>query len=115
MDKRMIYGFLFFTAAQMVAWYQLNSQFVWEYWKDKAILSSFLFAIPVSLLFWYGTKNTYAASEALWTCRFLAFSSGMLVFSFLTWVHLQESIFSLKTMLCLLLSCAIIAIQVFMK
>jgi len=115
MDYRIIVGFLLFTAAQTIAWYQLNSQFVWDYWKDKAILSSLLFAIPVSLCFWYGTKNTYAASEALWTCRFLAFTSGMFVFAFLTWFHLQETIFTLKTMLCLLLSCAIIAIQVFMK
>ena len=115
MDYRLIFGFLLFTAAQTVAWYQLNSQFVWEYWKDKAILSALIFSIPVALLFWYGTKNIYAASEALWTCRFLGFTSGILVFAILTWIHLGESIFTLKTALCLTLASAIMAIQVFMK
>jgi len=115
MDYRLIVGFVLFVIAQTVAWYQLNSQFVWEYWKDKAILASLIFSIPVSLLFWYGTKNVYDASEALWTCRFLAFSSGMIVFPVLTWIHLHESPFSLKTMLCLVLACVIVAIQVVMK
>ena len=104
MDYRLIIGFLLFVAAQTVAWYQLNSQFVWEYWKDKAILASLIFSVPVALLFWYGTKNIYSASEALWTCRFLGFASGMLVFPILTWIHLNESMFTLKTTLCLILA-----------
>jgi len=115
MDYRLVVGFLLFTAAQIVAWYQLNSQFVWDYWKDKAILSALVFSIPTALFFWYGTKNIYAASEALWTCRFLGFASGMFVFAALTWIHLGESIFTLKTTLCLILASIIMAIQVFMK
>jgi len=115
MDYRLLVGFLLFTAAQAVAWYQLNSQFVWEYWQDKAILSALLFSIPVALLFWYGTNNIYAASEELWTCRFLGFASGMFVFAILTWIHLGESIFTLKTTLCLVLASIIMAIQIFMK
>jgi len=115
MDYKLIIGFLLFTAAQTVAWYQLNSQFVWDYWKDKALLSSLVFAVPVSLMFWYGTRFVYDASEALWTCRFLAFSSGMIIFPILTWMHLNESPFSIKTMLCLVLACMIITIQVLMK
>jgi hypothetical protein len=115
MDYRLVVGFLLFMIAQTVAWYQLNSQFVWDYWKDKALLASLIFSVPVSLMFWYGTKFVYDASDALWTCRFLAFSSGMIIFPILTWMHLHESPFSIKTMLCLGLACLIIAIQVFMK
>jgi len=115
MDIKLIIGFLLFTAAQTVAWYQLNSQFVWEYWKDKALLSSLIFSIPTSLFFWYGTKYIYESSDALWTCRFLGFASGMFVFTVLTWIHMQESILTLKTTLCLILSFAIMCIQVFMK
>ena len=115
MNYKIVIGFLLFLAAQTLAWYQLNSQFVWDYWEDKAILSSLIFSIPVALLFWYGTKNIYDYSEQLWTCRFLGFTSGIFVFSILTWIHLDESILTLKTLLCLLLSCAILAVQVFMK
>jgi hypothetical protein len=39
----------------------------------------------------------------------------MIIFPILTWMHLHESPFSIKTMLCLGLACLIIAIQVFMK
>ncbi len=115
MDYRLVVGFLFFLAAQTVAWYQLNSQFVWEFWQGKAILASLTFSIQVSLLFWYGTANIYAASEELWTCRFLGFASGMVIFPILTWIHLNESMFTLKTTLCLILASIIMAIQVFMK
>ena len=100
MDYRLVVGFLLFTAAQTVAWYQLNSQFVWDFWKDRAILASL---------------NIYASSEQLWTCRFLGFASGMIIFPILTWIHLNESMFTLKTILCLVLSSIIMAIQVFMK
>ena len=115
MDIKIIYGFILFTVAQTLAWYQLNSQFVWKYWEDKAILSAMIFSVPVSLFFWFGTKNIYASAEALWTCRFLGFTSGIFVFTILTWLHLSESIFTLKTTLCLLLSCAILTIQAFMN
>ena len=49
MDYRLIVGFLLFMTAQTVAWYQLNSQFVWEYWKDKAILSSLMFGMEQNI------------------------------------------------------------------
>ena len=115
MDYRIVCGFILFIIAQCIAWYQLNSQFVWDYWKDKAILSSVLFSVPVALCFWYATKNIYAASGALWTCRFVGFASGILVFTVLTWIHLDESMLTVKTMLCLVLSFAILLIQVLMK
>lgn len=114
-DLKIVYGFTLFIVAQTLAWYQLNSQFVWKFWEGKAILSAIIFSVPVSLFFWFGTKNIYDSAEALWTCRFLGFTSGIFVFTILTWLHLNESMFTLKTMLCLILSCAILAIQVFMK
>jgi len=111
----MLLACFLFALGQTFGWFQLNSQFVWDYWKAKALLASLIFSVPVSLMFWYGTKFVYDASDALWTCRFLAFSSGMIIFPILTWMHLHESPFSIKTMLCLGLACLIIAIQVFMK
>ena len=114
-NKYIVLTTVLFFIANILVWYQLNSQFVWDFWKDKAVLSSLIFSIPVALLFWYGTKNIYEASDALWPSRFLAFSSGMIVFTTLTWIHLNESPFTLKTTLCIILACMIIGIQVFMK
>jgi len=115
MDQRLLYGFLLYATAQTLAWFQLNSQFVWKYWEDRPFTAAIVFSIPVSLCFWFGTKNIYAASQQLWSARFIGFTSGIFIFSILTWLFLNESMFSLKTMLCLTLSCVILAIQIFMK
>ena len=64
---------------------------------------------------YFGTKYIYDSAGALWTCRFLGFTSGMFVFTILTWYYMNESVFTFKTMLCILLSAIILAIQIFMK
>lgn len=50
----------------------------------------------------------------MWPGRLLGFAVGVVVFSFLSWLIFSESM-NLKTLVCLLLSCVIIAIQAFWK
>ena len=48
---------LLFILANVLIWYQLNSQLVWKWaegWKSMWIMS--LLGIPISLLLWYCTK-----------------------------------------------------------
>ena len=44
-DLKIVYGFTLFIVAQTLAWYQLNSQFVWKFWEGKAILSAIIFSV----------------------------------------------------------------------
>jgi len=108
-------GILFFIAANILAWFQLNSQFVWGWWANRPLTSAAIFAIPVGLMFWYAIKNIVGVSGSLWTSKLIGFGVGNIVFAILTWVLLKESVFTPKTMTSLTLAGAIIAIQMLWK
>ena len=108
-------GILYFIVGNILAWFQYNSQFVWSWWADKAVLSSMIFSIPLGLCFWHAVKNIVIDTEQLWASKLIGFGVSNVIFAVLTYLFLKESIFEPKTMTCLILSCVIIAIQVFWK
>ena len=74
-----------------------------------------MLSIPTSIAAYYATKYGYSAfGGSVWSVRFFAFAMSYLIFPVLTWWLLGESMFTLKTMLCVMLSFVIIAIQVWM-
>ena len=106
----------FFALGQVMAWFQNNSQFVWEWWADKPLLTVALFSVPTGLCFWYGVKLAYEAmGGVVWGPRFMVFAISYFTFPLLTWVFLRESMFTPKTMVCVFLSFLIIAVQLFWK
>ena len=115
MSKQLFLGMLAFFIAQVFVWFQTNSQLIWDWWKDKPLTAAFIFALPVSLLFWYGTKYIYAATEELWTVRLMGFGMSYLTFPFLTHWLLGESMFTSKTIVCTLLAVTIMWIQISWK
>ena len=103
---------LVFLLNNVLIWYQLNSQLVWDWAKgNSAIIISCLLGVPISWLFWYCTKIGYEGFGALWPVRFMGFATSMLTFPILTWYYLGETI-TLKTTLTILLSIAIMIIQI---
>jgi len=106
-------GLLFFTIGNILAWFQFNSQFVWEWWRDKPIVSSLLFGPLVGVCFWYAVKNIVSETSELWASKLIGFGVSNFIFAILTYVFLRESILTTKTMLCLCLAGLIIAIQIF--
>ena len=50
---------LLFAIGQTLGWFQLNSQFVWDWWKDKPLIAAVLFSVPTGICFWYGIKLCY--------------------------------------------------------
>ena len=111
----MILACLCMLGGQTCVWFSSNSQLVWSWWADKPLLAAILFGIPASLFFWHGTKYGFAAMDELWGPRFLGFGMAYLAFPFLTWWLANESMFTLKTMVCVALSCMIMAIQIFWR
>ena len=56
-NKYVFLTILTFVITNVIVWYQLNGQLVWEFWKSwKGIVASLLLAIPVTLGFWLSTK-----------------------------------------------------------
>lgn len=104
-----------FAIGQTLGWFQLNSQFVWSWWEDKPILSAMVFSIPTGICFWYGIKLCYEEWGEVWGPRFLIFSMSYFTFPLLTYYFLNESMFTTKTMLCVLLSFAIVGVQLFWR
>lgn len=108
-------GLFFFLLANIIAWFQFNGQFVWEYWRDKPLLTNFLLAIPTGLCFWHAIKYIYLYSGEYWTSKLIGFGVSNLVFAIMTYAFLKESMFTPKTMICMILATFIIAIQIFWK
>ncbi len=111
----MLKGILFFVIGNILAWFQYNSQFVWKWWQDKPLLSSIIFAIPLGLCFWHAVRSIMLSTGLLWSSKLIGFGVSNVIFGLLTYVFLKESILEPKTVVCLILSCIIIAIQIFWK
>lgn len=79
------------------------------------MLTVAMYSIPVGLCFWYATHLVVAETGAVWSSRFLGFAASYFVFPILTWALLGESMFTPKTMICVFLSCLIVAVQLFWK
>jgi hypothetical protein len=107
------FGVALFFLGQVFGWFQLNSQFLSEWWKNKPLASAVLLGVPTSILFWYAWRITTEATGSVWSARFIGSATGMVLFPVLTWVLLGESMFTAKTMICFSLAIIIILIQVF--
>ena len=100
-----------FLLNNILIWYQLNSQLVWEWAKGtKSMWLMSLLGVPISLLFWYATKIGYEGFGNLWSVRFMGFATSMLTFPIMTYLYLGEAI-TLKTLVTILLAFIIMLLQ----
>jgi len=100
-----------FLLNNILIWYQLNSQLVWDWAKGtKSMWIMSLLGIPITALFWYATKIGYIGFGNLWAVRFMGFATSMLTFPIMTWLYLGEAI-TLKTLVTILLAIIIMILQ----
>ena len=105
----------YFFIAQTLVWFMNNSQFAWDWWKDKPVVTCLIYSFPASIFFWYGSKYSYEALDGAWGSRLLGFGVSYITFPTLTYLLLKESMFTPKTMLCVVLSLCIVIIQIWWK
>jgi hypothetical protein len=114
MNKLLIALLLFFLGQSLI-WIQTNGQFVWPWFKRHPFLISITMGTLISYLLIFGTKLIVEYYDGLlWPGRFIAFGSGMISFTFLTWYLLGEGI-TLKTIVSLFVACSLIGIQLLWK
>ena len=102
-----------FILNNILIWYQLNSQLVWDWAKGyKSMWIMSLLGIPISLLLWYCTKIGYVGFGNLWAVRFMGFATSMMVFPIMTYFYLGEPM-TLKVWITLGLAIIIMIIQLF--
>jgi len=109
--KYILFSTIVFLFTQVLIWYQLNSQLVWEWAKGtKSMLLMSLLGIPISILMWYCTKWGYIGFGSLWSVRFVGFATSMLVFPIMTYFYLSEPM-TLKTIITIFLAIIILFLQ----
>ena len=102
---------LIFFFNNILIWYQLNGQLVWDFWKTwKGITTALLMGIPITGLFYIATKIGYQGFGNLWSVRLLGFATSMISFPIMTWLYLGEMI-TLKTIISMGLAIAIMLLQ----
>jgi len=107
----MVITMLLFFLNNILIWYQLNSQLVWDWAKtSKAMWFSALLGVPISLFFLYATRIGYEGFGNLWSVRFLGFATSMLTFPIMTYFYLGEVV-TLKTAITILLAIVIMILQ----
>lgn len=114
-NTNLLYCFFCFLFLHIGVWFSANLQLVNKDLSGKSFLIMLALAIPTSILAYYGTRFGFTAfDQSAWGVRFFAFCISYLVFPVLTWWLLGESMFTMKTMLCVSLSFVILAIQLYM-
>ncbi len=106
--------YIFITMAlcflgNILVWFQLNGQLVWDWFKNNYFFLSLL-GIPISYIFMWVTKYGYLGFGNLWSVRFTAFALSMITFTFFTWLFLGETV-GMKNAVSLTLSIILILIQ----
>ena len=110
-NKYVFITILLFIINNILIWYQLNSQLVWDWAKgSKSMWLMSLMGIPISLMFWYATKFGYVGFGNLWAVRFMGFATSMITFPIMTYFYLNEPM-TFKTILTLGLAVIIMLIQ----
>ena len=110
----LISGILIGLLAQVLVFFQLQGPMKYD-WLKNHYWVTVLMGIPISILFMYSVKNMVVAFDGqMWPSRLIGFSIGAMVFTWLSWSVFNEPI-TTKTLVCLLLSSAILIIQLVWK
>lgn len=113
--NKLILALLLFFLGQSAVWIQNNGQFVWPWFKKNPFLVSLFMGTSISYILIFGTRFIVEYYDGLlWPGRFIAFGSGIISFTFLTWYFLGEGI-TTKTIVSLCLAFSLIGIQLFWK
>ena len=108
----MSYALTAYIFAATLTFLQQNLQFIDDYYKDKQNWIIILFSFPIAygyLYAWTYFVNNFNGS--VWSARFLFFGLSYLIFPVLAYTFLNETPWTIKTVLSTMLSILIIVIQ----
>ena len=112
---KLVIAAVLFTVGQVLIWYQTNGQFKWKWFADHPFIVACIFAVPISYSFIIATKYVVEYFDGLlWPGRFLGFATGMIAFTILTSLYMNEGI-NAKTAISLVLATALVLIQILWK
>jgi len=113
--KNLFLGIILYILAQILTWFQMNSQFIFPWFKRNPLIVSIVGGTLISYIFIIATRIVAEQYEGLlYPGRFIGFSVGIVVFGILTYFLMGEGI-NLKTLISLTLAFGIILIQIYIK
>ena len=114
MYNKLIIALILLTIGQILAYFQLQGQFMSNWFKNNPLIVSFS-GLPISYIL---IKSTQYCSESfngqVWPGRLIGFSIGAIVFALLSKFLMSEEL-NTKTVVCLGLASLILIIQIFWK
>ena len=114
MNPSLINGTLIMLMVNIMVWYQVNLQFINPWWKNHTGWMALL-GFPISYLIIKGTGLLVEGLDGvLWPSRLITFSTGIVVFAALTYIHLGEGL-NMKTIVSLMLAMVLVGIQIFWR
>ena len=108
-NKEILATIIILFLANIVIWFQLNSQLKWDWFKDNYLLMSIL-GMPISYALLHSTKYGYIGFGELWPIRLIGFAVGLMTFPVITWIMLGEGI-TIKTGISIFLAGIIMVLQ----
>ena len=100
--------------AQIITFIQLQGQFKYEWMKSNPFLVSCI-GVPLSYLYIYSVEYLVDSFNGdMWPSRLIGFATGAIVFTIMSKMWFGE-ILTVKTVVCLMLSCCIIFVQLYYK
>jgi len=114
MNQNIFIAFILFFIAQVLIWFQTNSQFFSEWARSKPLLMASM-GLPISYILIYASRYVVAGFDGLlWPGRLIGFATGMVAMVGLTYLIMGEGV-NLKTGVTLILAFIIVLIQLFWK
>ena len=110
----LLYGIFFFILAHIGAFIQLNGHFKWDWFRDNEwVIAACGFIL--SFFYIWGTKYTVQGIDGLlWPSRFIGFGIGIIIYAIMVSYYFGEG-FTTKTLVSIVLSICLIAIQALWK
>lgn len=114
MNTNLSLGMLYGLAAQIITYLQLQGNIKYN-WYQRYPIPMLLVSIPISWLFIRSVDHIVKAfNGSVYESRLIGFGIGIIVFMIMSWIMFREPI-TVKTFVCLLLSVAILIIQIWWK
>ena len=102
---------IFYILGSIGAFLQHNLQYMDEKYKEYNMFFIVAFSIPISFCFFNAWTYIMNTTNSAWTAKFVFFGLSYSLFPFLSYIFLNETPFTLKNLICLMLSILIMIIQ----
>lgn len=108
--NKLLLGFVYGLIAQILTFLQLQGNIKWN-WYERYPTILLSVSIPIAWLYIKSVEYfVQSFNGEIWPSRLIGFSIGVVVFALMSFFLFNESI-STKTLICLILACGILGIQ----